>query len=260
MTQHDTRPAAGGTSLVPLRSLPEVRFAEGEPDVRGWDVLASDGGRVGVVEELLVDAATHEVAALAVSSAWAPGELALVPMPTVRIDDRARAVLADLTREQFHAIPRSGAPATGVPAAGTAASGVAATGAAATAAAPPVVPAAGSRTVAAEPVAPVASAAAPAAVSGTVVPPAAPRNATPATTAAGAVDLAAGHPGVTVERTASGEEIVRIPIVEEELVIERRPVVKEMLVIRKRVVQEERVVEADLRRERIEVDRRDADG
>jgi hypothetical protein len=67
----------------------------------------------------------------------------------------------------------------------------------------------------------------------------------------------ADHPGVTVERTASGEEIVRVPIVEEELVVERRPVVKEVVVIRKRAVQEERVIEADLRRERLEVDRSD---
>jgi stress response protein YsnF len=37
-------------------------------------------------------------------------------------------------------------------------------------------------------------------------------------------------------------------------------VVKEVVVIRKRVVQEDRVVEADLRRERIDVDRRDTPG
>jgi hypothetical protein len=68
---------------------------------------------------------------------------------------------------------------------------------------------------------------------------------------------ATAHTGITVERTASGEEIVRVPIVEEELVVERRPVVKEVVVIRKRAVEEQHVVEADLRRERLEVDRRD---
>ena len=62
---------------------------------------------------------------------------------------------------------------------------------------------------------------------------------------------------VTVERTADGGEIVRVPIVREELVVERRPVVKEVIVIRKRAAREEQVVEADLRRERLEVDRRD---
>ncbi len=46
-----------------------------------------------------------------------------------------------------------------------------------------------------------------------------------------------------------GDEI-RIPIVEEEVVIEKRAVVKEELVIHKDQVQDQHVVEADLRRER----------
>ena len=70
---------------------------------------------------------------------------------------------------------------------------------------------------------------------------------------------AAGHLGVTVERTADGEEIIRVPIVREELVVERRPVVKEVLVIRKRAAHDDRVIEADLRRERVDVDRTDLD-
>ena len=65
---------------------------------------------------------------------------------------------------------------------------------------------------------------------------------------------------MTVERTADGGEVVRVPIVEEELVVERRPVVKEVLVIRKRAVRDERVVEADLRREQLHVDRRPEGG
>ena len=59
----------------------------------------------------------------------------------------------------------------------------------------------------------------------------------------------------TVERTADGEQVIRVPIVEEQLVVERRPVVKEVVVIRKRAVQESRVIDADLRKERLEIDR-----
>jgi sporulation protein YlmC with PRC-barrel domain len=62
--------------------------------------------------------------------------------------------------------------------------------------------------------------------------------------------------GVTVERTADGEEVVRVPIVEERLVVERRPVVKEVLLIRKRQVAEPRVVEGDVRKERFHIDDR----
>jgi uncharacterized protein (TIGR02271 family) len=77
---------------------------------------------------------------------------------------------------------------------------------------------------------------------------------------------------VTVERVpvvegeAAGSEIAEgeivVPIVEEEVVVEKRPVVKEELRIRKEVVEEAEVVVEDVRREEIDVDdqtkRRDA--
>jgi sporulation protein YlmC with PRC-barrel domain len=181
MRQHpDTPPDSAAERLAPLRSLPGYRLSEEEPDIRGWRVIGADGGRIGTVDELLVDRGSAEVAALAVT---AGRELVVVPMERTRIDDDRRLVVAKLTREQFAALPRAGA-------------------------APPA-----------------------------------------ATT----------HPGVTVERSAEGEEVIRVPIVREELVVERRPVVKEVIVIRKRAAREERVIEADLRRERLEVDRRDLD-
>jgi hypothetical protein len=181
MRQHpDTPPASGTARLAPLRSLPGYHLSEDEPDIRGWHVIGADGGRIGVVDDLLVDPGSAEVAALAVT---AGRELVVLPMERTRIDDGRRLVVAKLGREQFAALPRAGA-------------------------APP---------------------------------------------------SAAAHPGVTVQRTAEGEEIISVPIVREELVVERRPVVKEVVVIRKRAAREERVVEADLRRERLEVDRRDLD-
>ncbi|MGF1473865.1 MAG: DUF2382 domain-containing protein [Rubrobacteraceae bacterium] len=50
------------------------------------------------------------------------------------------------------------------------------------------------------------------------------------------------------------EEEIRIPIVEEEVVVEKRPVVKEELRIRKDVVEEEEIVEEDVRKEEVEVE------
>jgi uncharacterized protein (TIGR02271 family) len=47
---------------------------------------------------------------------------------------------------------------------------------------------------------------------------------------------------------------ISIPVFEEELVIEKRLVVRERVIVRKHTVTEERQVEADLRRERVEVD------
>lgn len=51
-----------------------------------------------------------------------------------------------------------------------------------------------------------------------------------------------------------GEDEIRIPVTEEEIVVEKRPVVKEEIVIRKQAVTEEQTVEADLRKERVDVD------
>jgi uncharacterized protein (TIGR02271 family) len=62
----------------------------------------------------------------------------------------------------------------------------------------------------------------------------------------------------TGERGASGVDIgedeIRVPIIEEEIVVEKRPVVKEEIRIRKNVVEEEEVVETDVRKEEVDID------
>jgi uncharacterized protein (TIGR02271 family) len=54
------------------------------------------------------------------------------------------------------------------------------------------------------------------------------------------------------------DEEIRVPLREEEVVVEKHPVVKEELVVRRRTVEEEVDVEADLRKEKIDVDRHEA--
>ena len=51
-----------------------------------------------------------------------------------------------------------------------------------------------------------------------------------------------------------GEDEVRIPVTEEEVVVEKRPVAKEEIRIRKDVVEDTEVVEEDVRREEVYVD------
>ncbi len=55
-----------------------------------------------------------------------------------------------------------------------------------------------------------------------------------------------------IETLADGS--VSIPVLEEELVVTKRTVVRERIVVRKRTVTEHQRVEAELRRERVEVD------
>ncbi|QIN79533.1 DUF2382 domain-containing protein [Rubrobacter marinus] len=63
---------------------------------------------------------------------------------------------------------------------------------------------------------------------------------------------------VPVDRDASpgeiGEDEVSVPVVEEEVVVEKRPVVKEEVRVRKDVVQDEEVVEEDVRKEEVDVE------
>lgn len=61
----------------------------------------------------------------------------------------------------------------------------------------------------------------------------------------------AGDTGVIEE---SEDGTISIPVFEEQLVVTKRLVVKERLIVRKRTVVEEQHVEADLRRERVEID------
>jgi uncharacterized protein (TIGR02271 family) len=65
---------------------------------------------------------------------------------------------------------------------------------------------------------------------------------------------------VPVDEEGTGAEIgddeVSVPVVEEEIVIDKRPVVKEEIRIRKDVVEDEQVVEEDVRKEEVEVEDR----
>jgi uncharacterized protein (TIGR02271 family) len=60
-------------------------------------------------------------------------------------------------------------------------------------------------------------------------------------------------PGENVQASISEGEI-RVPVMEEQLVVEKRLVPREEIIVRKRAVQEQQTVEADVRRERLEVD------
>lgn len=47
--------------VVPLDKLTDFDVAEGDPDIRGWDVIAGDGRRIGEVDELLIDTEAMKV-------------------------------------------------------------------------------------------------------------------------------------------------------------------------------------------------------
>lgn len=68
------------------------------------------------------------------------------------------------------------------------------------------------------------------------------------------VDRVPIEEGREVSEAEIGEEEIRVPVTEEEVVVEKRPVVKEEIRIRKDVVEDEEVVEGDVRREEVDVE------
>lgn len=87
--------------VVPLDELSDYEVARGEPDVRGWDVIAGDGTRIGEVDELLVDTAARKVRFLDVT---VDEELVhdpevtqrvLIPIGSARVEEEDDRVVVD---------------------------------------------------------------------------------------------------------------------------------------------------------------------
>lgn len=112
--QHDTtrdprRPAAAG-GLARLDDLDDYKVADGEPDIRGWDVKTADGRRIGEVKELLVDTGAMKVRYMEVeldrkASGLADDRRILVPIGTARLDDDADDVYVQSTSADLATMP-----------------------------------------------------------------------------------------------------------------------------------------------------------
>lgn len=87
--------------IVPLDDLDDFEVAEGNPDVRGWDVIARDGRRIGEVDELLVDTETLKVRYLDVDldhdllAGSNEDRHVLIPIGYARLDEDDDQVLVD---------------------------------------------------------------------------------------------------------------------------------------------------------------------
>ncbi|HYW05829.1 MAG TPA: DUF2382 domain-containing protein [Longimicrobium sp.] len=85
--------------VVPLGQLDDFKVAEGDPDVRGWSVVASDGRTIGEVDELLIDTGAMKVRYLDVEVEnglmTEPDRHVLVPIGYARLDQDADRVIVD---------------------------------------------------------------------------------------------------------------------------------------------------------------------
>jgi uncharacterized protein (TIGR02271 family) len=85
--------------LARLDDLRDFKVAEGDPDVRGWDVVGSDGRKLGEVKHLIADPAAMRVRYLEVEldrSVREGGDRrVLLPIGTARLDDARDEVIVD---------------------------------------------------------------------------------------------------------------------------------------------------------------------
>ena len=80
--------------LVRLDDLRGFKVAEGEPDIRGWDVCTLHGTEIGEVDDLLVDPRRGEVVVLDVDLKGSDRH-AEVPVRSVQIDRHRKMVIVD---------------------------------------------------------------------------------------------------------------------------------------------------------------------
>lgn len=99
--------------LVGMDEVDDFKIAEGEPDVRGWDVYSSAGTFVGTVDDLLIDPELRQVVMLQIDlkdsaqhgraplkAAWLDRERNRVIIDSAQLDQemlahRARPVTTD---------------------------------------------------------------------------------------------------------------------------------------------------------------------
>lgn len=81
-------------SLVPMRTLDNLKIADGEPDIRGWSVFTSHGREIGEVQELLVDTTAMEVVMLDIDLG-SDDRRTLAPIRAAWVDRTSRRVVID---------------------------------------------------------------------------------------------------------------------------------------------------------------------
>lgn len=95
--------------IVPLSDLHTHKIASGDPDVRGWPVVAGDGRTIGRVDGLLVDTAEMHVRYLDVILDLRPtagGRHVLIPVGFVRLGGRERMIFVEgLASEEAALLP-----------------------------------------------------------------------------------------------------------------------------------------------------------
>ena len=103
--------AGDAGTLVHTRDLDDFKFPKDSPDPRGWDVRATDGTKLGKVEDLIVDTSESRVRYVEVAldkdfAKDAQRDYALVPIGQARLDRDNDGVIVDIPATALAGAPR----------------------------------------------------------------------------------------------------------------------------------------------------------
>jgi hypothetical protein len=98
----------GGLSA--LSDLNDYEIADGDPDIRGWDIRSADGQKLGEVDDLLIDAQAMKVryVEMKIDDALATDDdhrLAVLPIGAARLDEDADTVLVNIRAADLRHLP-----------------------------------------------------------------------------------------------------------------------------------------------------------
>jgi uncharacterized protein (TIGR02271 family) len=249
-----------GEQYARISELGDYRVSEEDPDPRGWSVVGRDGTAIGRVEDLIVDTDAMKVRYLDVAvtgAATAGGSRARIPASRVDLEPQQRTVITDLSEAELSAFLGTERTTSATSYEQTATSSTTGTAAGQAFSASD----AAMRTDASD-VERITRA---------------EEELRVGTRQVQAGEVVVGkhveteHVTTPVQRRVEHVRIerrpvndatgtaelregeIRVPIMEEEVIVEKRPVVKEEIVVSREVATETEQVEADVRRERVDI-------
>jgi len=232
------------SNLMPLSRMSDFKVADGDQDVRGWKVVARDGDTIGKVDDLLIDITARRVRFLGVDldrsllSGRSHSGHVLIPIESVRLDRHDRVLLNSVGSSEILTLPTYDASSFGVQSTGNRLD----TEHEERLTLSEEELAVGKRRVASGEV-----------EVGKRVETQHVRESVPVTREEVTIERRPATGMGTAPTIEEGE--IRVPLAHEEVIVEKRVVPKEELVIKKHEVQGEQVVEDEVRRERVEVNR-----
>jgi len=237
-------------NLMPLSRMSDFKVTDNDQDVRGWKVVARDGDTIGKVDDLLIDTTARRVRYLGVDldrgllSGRSHSGKVLIPIESVRLDRHDRVLLDSVGSSEIMTLPTYDASAFGT-GTNTLREGV------------------GNRldteresrlTLSEEELALGKRRVASGEVEvGKRVETQQVRESVPVSREEVTIERRPATGMGTASTIEEGE--IRVPLSHEEVIVEKRVVPKEELVIKKHEIQGEQVVEDEVRRERVEVNR-----